>query len=131
MKKGLLIFMVVAGMIILLEGLLTYGLGINEIVSVPRPDLIVVGTSLIGILLIVSGVCDLLGKKTKEMQIEENDERNIALGNAAMASGFKAMNVTISVSIFALIFTGYMTVVPCFTIIGAFAIGQIVFIVRL
>ncbi len=131
MKKGLLIFMVVAGMIILLGGLLTYGLGINEIVPVPRPDLIVAGTSLIGILLIVSGVCDLLGKKTKETQIEENDERNIALGNAAMASGFKAMNVTISVSIFALIFTGYMTVVPCFTIIGAFAIGQIVFIVRL
>lgn len=131
MKKGLLIFMVVAGMIILLGGLLTYGLGINEIVPVPRPDLIVAGTSLIGILLIVSGVCDLLGKKTKETQIEENDERNIALGNAAMASGFKAMDVTISVSIFALIFTGYMTVVPCFTIIGAFAIGQIVFIVRL
>ena len=42
----------------------------------PRPDLIVVGTSLIGISLIVSGACDLLGKKTKEMQIEENDEKN-------------------------------------------------------
>ena len=96
MKKRLLILMVVAGMIILLGGLLTYGLGINEIVPVPRPDLIVVGTSLIGISLIVSGACDLLGKKTKEMQIEENDERNIALGNAAMASGFKVMNVTIS-----------------------------------
>ena len=62
---------------------------------------------------------------------EENDERNISLSNAAMASGFKVMNVTIAVSIFALIFTGYMTVVPCFTIIGAYAIGQIVFIVRL
>ena len=48
-----------------------------------------------------------------------------------MASGFKVMNVMIAVSIFALIFTGYMTVVPCFTIIGAYAIGQIVFIVRL
>ena len=131
MKKGLLILMVVAGMIVLLGGLLIYGLGINEIVPVPRPDLIVVGTSLIGISLIVSGACDLLGKKTKEMQIEENDERNIALGNAAMASGFKVMNVTISVSLVALIFTGYMTVVPCFTIIGAFAIGQLAFIVRL
>ena len=97
----------------------------------PRPDLIVVGTSLIGILLIVSGVSDLFVKKTKEMEIEENDERNISLSNAAMASGFKVMNVTIAVSIFALIFTGYMTVVPCFTIIGAYAIGQIVFIVRL
>ena len=131
MKKRLLILMVVAGMIVLLGGLLIYGLGINEIVPVPRPDLIVVGTSLIGISLIVSGACDLLGKKTKEMQIEENDERNIALGNAAMASGFKVMNVTISVSLVALIFTGYMTVVPCFTIIGAFAIGQLAFIVRL
>lgn len=131
MKKRLLILMTVTGMIILLGGLLTYGLGVHEIIPVPRPDLIVVGTSLIGILLIVSGVCDLFVKKTKEMEIEENDERNISLSNAAMASGFKVMNVTIAVSIFALIFTGYMTVVPCFTIIGAYAIGQIVFIVRL
>ena len=131
MKKGLLILMTVTGMIILLGGLLTYGLGVHEIIPVPRPDLIVVGTTLIGILLIVSGVCDLFVKKTKEMEIEENDERNISLSNAAMASGFKVMNVTIAVSIFALIFTGYMTVVPCFTIIGAYAIGQVVFIVRL
>ena len=122
MKKRLLILMTVTGMIILLGGLLTYGLGVHEIIPVPRPDLIVVGTS---------GVCDLFFKKTKEMEIEENDERNISLSNAAMASGFKVMNVTIAVSIFALIFTGYMTVVPCFTIIGAYAIGQIVFIVRL
>ena len=57
MKKRLLILMIVTGMIILLGGLLTYGLGIHEIIPVPRPDLIVVGTSLIGILLIVSGVC--------------------------------------------------------------------------
>ena len=106
MKKRLLILMTVTGMIILLGGLLTYGLGVHEIIPVPRPDLIVVGTSLIGILLIVSGVCDLFVKKTKEMEIEENDERNISLSNAAMASGFKVMNVTIAVSIFALIFTG-------------------------
>lgn len=131
MKKGSLILMIITGMFIWLGGLLTYGLGINDKIPVPRPDLIVVGTSLIGISLIVSGACDLFGKKTKEMHIEENDERNIALGNAAMASGFKAMNVTISVSLFALIFTGYMTIVPCFTIIGAYAIGQIVFIIRL
>ena len=79
MKKRLLILMTVTGMIILLGGLLTYGLGVHEIIPVPRPDLIVVGTSLIGILLIVSGVCDLFVKKTKEMEIEENDERNISL----------------------------------------------------
>ena len=117
--------------VILLGGLLTYGLGINDIIPVPRPDLIVSGSSLIGIILIVSGSCDLFTKKTKEMEIEEKDERNIALGNAAMASGFKVLNVSISISLFALIFTGYMTVIPCFTIIGAFAIGQIAFIIKL
>ena len=131
MKKGFFFFMTIAGVIILLGGLLTYGLGLHEIVPVPRPDLIVAGTSLIGIGLIVSGVCDLFTKKSKEMEIEEKDERNVMLGNAAMASGFKAMNVAIAVSICGLIFTGYMTVVPCFTIIGAYTIGQIVFIVRL
>lgn len=45
MKKRLLILMTVTGMIILLGGLLTYGLGVHEIIPVPRPDLIVVGTS--------------------------------------------------------------------------------------
>ena len=131
MKKILAYISVIAGVIILLGGLLTYGLGINDIIPVPRPDLIVSGSSLIGIILIVSGSCDLFTKKTKEMEIEEKDERNIALGNAAMASGFKVLNVSISISLFALIFTGYMTVIPCFTIIGAFAIGQIAFIIKL
>lgn len=131
MKKRLTIWMTIAGMIILLGGLLLYGFGINAMIPVPRPDLIVIGTSLIGILLIVSGACDLLGKKSKEMEIEEKDERNIALSHAAMASGFQVMNFAIAISIFALIFTGYLTVVPCFTIIGAYMIGQIVFIVQL
>ena len=131
MKKILAYISVIAGLIILLGGLLTYGLGINDIIPVPRPGLIVSGSSLIGIILIVSGSCDLFTKKTKEMEIEEKDERNIALGNAAMASGFKVLNVSISISLFALIFTGYMTVIPCFTIIGAFAIGQIAFIIKL
>ena len=39
MKKRLLILMTVTGMIILLGGLLTYGLGVHEIIPVPRPDL--------------------------------------------------------------------------------------------
>lgn len=45
MKKRISIVMTVAGFVILLGGLLTYGLGIHEIIPVPRPDLIVTGTS--------------------------------------------------------------------------------------
>lgn len=131
MKKTLSYLSIAAGILILLGGLLAYGLGINYILPVPRPDLIVSGTTLIGIIFIVSGTCDLFIKKTREMEIEEKDERNIALGNAAMASGFKVLSVSISISLFALIFTGYMTVVPCFTIIAAFTAGQIAFIVKL
>ena len=131
MKKTLANLSIALGLIILLGGLLSYGLGINNIIPVPRPDLIVSGTTLIGIILIVSGACDLFVKKTREMEIEEKDERNIALSNAAMASGFKVMNISISVSLFILIFTGKMTVVPCFTIIGAFTIGQLAFILKL
>ena len=131
MKKVGLLFMTITGVIILLGGLLTYGLGVHKLMPVPRPDLIVIGTSLIGILFIISGTCDLFIKKSKEMEIEENGERNIALSNAAMASGFKVMNFTTAISIFGLIFTGYMTVVPCFTLIGAYTIGQIVFAIRL
>ena len=67
MKKILAYISVIAGLIILLGGLLTYGLGINDSIPVPRPDLIVSGSSLIGIILIVSGSCDLFTKKTKEI----------------------------------------------------------------
>ena len=79
MKKRFTVLTTVVGFIILLGGLLMYGLGVHNLLPVPRPDLVVVGTSLIGILMIISGVCDLCFKKTKEMEIEEKDERNIAI----------------------------------------------------
>ena len=65
------------------------------------------------------------------MEIEEKDERNVAISNAAMASGFKVMSVAVAVSVVILIFTGYLQAVPCFILIGAYFIGQIVFIARL
>lgn len=80
MKKKMLLIELITGMIILLGGLMTYGLGIHNILPVPRPDLVVWGTTLVGIILIVSG-SDLLSKKTKAEEIEENDERNIAIAN--------------------------------------------------
>ncbi len=131
MKKSSSVLMTVTGFVILLGGLLTYGLGIHELVPVPRPDLIVAGASLIGSLLITAGACDLFTKKTKEMEIEEHDERNIAINNAAMASGYKVMSIAIVLSLFALIFTGYMTTVSCFTIIGAYFLGQIAYAAQL
>ena len=131
MQKNHQVFLTVTGFIILLAGILTYGLGIHEILPVPRPNLVVAATSLIGTFLIVYGICDLFIKKSSEMEIEAKDERNIALGNAAMASGFKVMSVCLAITICVLSFTGYITIIPCLAIIGAYAVGQIAFIARL
>lgn len=130
MKRKLLLAELIIGLIILTGGLFTYGLGVHEILPVPRPDLVVIGTTLIGTLLILMG-CDLFGKRTKEMEIMEKDERNIAIANAAMASRFTVMTTLLSLVIFALIFSGYMNEVACFSIIGAIAAGQITFLVKL
>lgn len=125
MKKKILLIELIAGMIILLGGLMTYGLGIHNILPVPRPDLVVWGTTLVGIILIVSG-SDLLSKKTKAEEIEENDERNIAIGNAAMALGFKVMTILFALVLFGLIFAGYMNEVSCLGMIAVFIISQVV-----
>lgn len=108
-----------------------YGLGVHNLLPVPRPDLVFIGTSLIGILMIISGACDLCVKKTKEMEIEEKDERNITIANAAMATGFKVMSVSIAVVICILIFSGYMTEITCFSLLGAYLVGQVAFIIKL
>lgn len=116
------------GVTILLIGLLTYGLGINQLLPLPRPDLVVYGTTLIGILLILMG-CDIFSKPTKEMQILENDERNIAITNTSMAYAYKVTLPLLVLVLFALIFMGYMNKVVFFSIAGVVAIGQITSVV--
>ena len=84
------------GVIVLLGGLLTYGLGVHQLLPVPRPDLVVYGTTLIGIILILMG-CDIFSKPTKEMQILENDERNIAITNASEYNEYFSQRICNSV----------------------------------
>lgn len=114
------------GMIIFLGGLLTYGLGVHQLLSVPRPDLVVDGTTLIGILLILMG-CDIFSTPTKEMKILEKDERNIAIMNTSMAYAYKVTVTLLVLVLFALTFMGYMSKVIFFSIAGVIAIGQITF----
>lgn len=114
------------GMIIFLGGLLTYGLGVHQLLPVPRPDLVVDGTTLIGVLLILMG-CDIFSTPTKEMKILEKDERNIAIMNTSMAYAYKVTVTLLVLVLFALTFMGYMSKVIFFSIAGVIAIGQITF----
>lgn len=125
MKHKIQILELFLGIIILLGGLLTYGLGVHQFLPVPRPDLVVYGTTLIGIMLILMG-CEIFSKPTKEMQILENDERNIAITTASMAYAYKVTITLLVLVLFALIFMGYMSKVVFFSIVGVIAIGQIV-----
>lgn len=116
------------GIVILLGGLFTYGLGVHQLLPVPRPDLVVYGTTLIGVLFILTG-SDIFSKPTKEMQILENDERNIAITNASLAYAYKVSTTLFVIVLFALIFMGYVSKVVCVSMIGVIAIGQITWIV--
>ena len=55
----------------------------------------------------------------------------IVLLGGLLAAGFKVMSMAVALCIAALIFTGYMTVVPGFILIGAYFLGQAAFIFTL
>ena len=128
MKQRILKIELVIGLVILLGGLLTYGLGVHQQLPIPRPDLVVYGTTLIGIMLIIMG-CDIFSKPTKEMQILENDERNIIIMNTSMAYAYKVTISLMVLVLFALIFMGYMSKVVFFSIVAVIGIGQITWLV--
>lgn len=130
MKKNSSKIALVIGFIILLGGLFTYGLGFHELLPIPRPDLLVVGTSLIGTMFIVVGTCSLAMLTDKSLAIEENDERNIAIRNVSMAYGFIVMSIALAIVTFALIFMGYMNIVSAFSMIGVLLLGQLVFMIE-
>lgn len=130
MKKYFNLAMTAVGLVVLLGGLLLYSLGIHEVIPVPRPDLLPWCTGVVGSILILSGACELFFKRTKEIEIEENDERNIAITNAAKATGFDVMLSLFSIAIIALALLGYLTKVVFFTFFGVFLIAQVSFVIR-
>ena len=73
--------------------------------------------------------CDIFSKPTKEMQILENDERNIAITNASLANAYKVTLTLLVLILFALTFMGYMSTVVFFSIAGVIAIGQITWVI--
>ena len=125
----------VLGLAVLLGGILVYGLSSKGIIELSHPGFVAPIASVLGIGLITCGVCDLLVRKRTEeeleLEIEMNDERNIALSNAAMASGFKVLSVVLAAVVVILAYAGQLSAVSCLIIIGAYFVGQIAFIAKL
>ncbi len=94
-------------------------------VAVPRPDLLPVGLILCGVILLVPVLQLLFVRKTRQQVIQEQDERNQKI--AALSGSFANSTVTVSLvmTIFMLIFLGYMTIVPTFTIFCVLPINRL------
>lgn len=131
MKKYFNLALIILGIILFLGGLFLYGFGIHEIIPVPRQDLLPWCTSVLGILFIIEGACELFLKKTKEMKIEKFDERNVAIANSAKATGFEVMTSLFSITMLVMALLGYLTEDIFFTFFIVFLIAQISFIGRL
>ena len=121
----------VFGMLLLLGGLVLYGLGTQDLLPVGRPKMLFLILALPGIFLIVSGACELFFKKTKAMEIEEKDERNVRIANEAKALAYEVMTVLLSLVLAFMALTGYLTAAVFFVFFAVFAITQITFVTRL
>lgn len=119
------------GMLLLLGGLVLYGLGTQDLLPVDRPRMLFRILALPGIFLIVSGACELFFKKTKAMEIEEKDERNVRIANEAKALAYEVMTTLLSLVLAFMALTGYLTVAVFFVFFAVFAITQITFVTRL
>lgn len=121
----------VGGILILLGGLLFYHLGVHRLIPVPRPEAFPWFAGIVGILLMIAGACDLFVKKSKKMEIEEKDERNVALSNSAKAAGFEVTTMLLSITLFALALLGYVEAAAFFVLFAVYLFGQLVFVLRL
>ena len=67
----------------------------------------------------------------RQVKIEAEDERNIALGNAAKARAYELMLWLYAVSISLLAFFDMIHLAAFFMLLGVFAVCQVYFIIRL
>lgn len=130
MKRIVQIIEFFGGMLLFGGGIITYFMGLHEYVPVPRQDLVVIGTSLVGLVLLLLG-SELFTKSKENQEANEQKERKIFDSNASMASGFKVITSLLVIVVMSLVFTGYMNEVSFFCVMGTWMIGEITYFVKL
>lgn len=130
-KKLVNLAFIISGGFLLLGGLALYGLGTHALLPAPCPKPLCWILLLLGVFLIVAGVCELFFKKTKEMEIAEKDERNVMLANEAKALAYEVMTVLFALVLTAMGLIGALTASAFFAFFAVFVIAQLTFIARL
>lgn len=113
MKKALNNLTMAIGIVLICASLFGYGLDKFGYVDIPNdklPFIIIV----IGIGIIVGGVCDVFVKSEKEIkkefEIEANDERNVSINRIAKSFAFDIMTVLFSATITIMALIGEISV---------------------
>lgn len=134
MKKGLNNLTIAIGIVVICASLFGYGLdkfGYLEIPNNKLPLIVIV----IGIGIIISGVCDVFvnsnNEVKKELEIEANDERNICINRIAKSFAFDIMTILFSIAITLLALMGKISISVFFIFFGIYVISQITYIYKL
>lgn len=130
-KKRVNAAFIIIGILLLLGGLLLHGVNVHISLRLPTPTLLPWASVLLGVVFIILGVSELFFKKTKEMEIEEKDERNIMLSNAAKADAYEVMTLLFALTLTGLAIFGYLTTAIFFIFFSVFIIAQGTFVARL
>lgn len=134
MKKTLNNLTIAIGIVLICASIFGYGvdkLGYLDIPNDKLPFVIII----IGIGVIVGGVCDVFVKSEKEikreLEIEAKDERNVCINRTAKSFAFDIMTVLFSATITVLGLIGKISVVIFFIFFGIYMITQISYIFKL
>ncbi|MFB7157381.1 hypothetical protein [Lysinibacillus sp. NPDC056232] len=134
MKNKLLWSMIIVGALLIIAGIILGVVG-AELLNIPfiRMDLVPIGVGFCGVMLLGSGITELVDEKnkTKEQLIEEKDERNIELRQNAKSKAFDLMINLFGFSLPALAMFGYMNEVSFFSLIALYFICYAYYLYRL
>ena len=134
MKKVLNNLITAIGIVIICASLFGYGLdkfGYLEIPDNKLPLIIIV----VGIGIVISGVCDVFVKSNKEikkeLEIEANDERNVCINRIAKSFAFDIMTILFSITITLPALIGKISTSVFFIFFGIYVISQVAYIYKL
>lgn len=134
MKKGLNNLTIAIGIVVICASLFGYGLDKFAYLEIPNNKLPLI-VIVIGIGIIISGVCDVFvnsnNEVKKELEIEANDERNICINRIAKSFAFDIMTILFSIAITLLALMGKISTSVFFIFFGIYVISQITYIYKL
>lgn len=95
-----------------------------ESIAFVRMDLVPIAVGFSGTLLLVIGFSVIVGEKykTEEQQIEENDERMIAIYQSAKSKAYDLVAILFLFALLTLAMFGYMNEVSFFSLVGIYFI---------